>query len=427
MKLTPQQALERLMSTGMRKAKGVVPRLLDRVKSNRKDRLFLFGRGDTAIVAPADDTLPAQVAEFDFGSGVINPSARMLLNDYAREVKVVQDGGVDEKWVTPTAEPTDYIAPLMPEIMWHQHRPFNDNLDFVEVYPTKGLVERCLVGCTSTAVAQLVYYLAKRGWKRGCVATPPYTSDIIHGCQFEVTPEDARTSFDFANMLDNYTKRKGSQYVNVVSFTDEQGKAAADLCAHVGKAMQSKYSPAGSGQIEKYIADAMENKLHLGHVTIYKQGSKADASSTKYLDKVRESLAKGLPVVICGYTGTTSAASGHCFLAEGYRPTDDTFYINWGWGVGYNNGWFKMDNLKYYSKASDASFKFSFAKNFLILDACPSWLMDVNRDGRINMSDVTEVIDASIIGKYDPMADVNYDGKVDIKDADDITNKILGK
>ena len=427
MRLTSNQALERLMSTGMRKAKGKPLQLAQRVKSYRKDRLFVFEREGTAIVTPADDTIQPIVAEFDYELGCINPTAQLVLNDYAKEVKAIQEGEFDEPWTTPTAEPTDYIAPLMPEIMWHQHRPFNDNLDFVEVVPTKGLVERCLVGCTSTAVAQLVYYLGKRGWKRGCVATPPYTSQLIHGCQFEVTPEAARTSFDFANMLDNYTKRKGSQYVNVVSYTEEQGKAAADHCAHVGKAMQSKYSPAGSGQIEKYIADAMENKLHLGHVTIYKQGSKADASSTKYLDKVRESLAKGLPVVICGYTGTTSAASGHCFLCEGYRPSDDTYYINWGWGVGYNNGWFKMDNLKYYSKASDASFKFSFAKNFLILDACPSWLMDVNRDGRINMSDVTEVIDASIKGKYDPMADVNYDGKVDIDDAQAITNKILNR
>ena len=226
MRLTSNQALERLMSTGMRKAKGKPLQLAQRVKSYRKDRLFVFEREGTAIVTPADDTIQPIVAEFDYELGCINPTAQLVLNDYAKEVKAIQEGEFDEPWTTPTAEPTDYIAPLMPEIMWHQHRPFNDNLDFVEVVPTKGLVERCLVGCTSTAVAQLVYYLGKRGWKRGCVATPPYTSQLIHGCQFEVTPEAARTSFDFANMLDNYTKRKGSQYVNVVSYTEEQGKAA---------------------------------------------------------------------------------------------------------------------------------------------------------------------------------------------------------
>ena len=424
MRLTSNQALERLMyGTGMRKAKGEPLQLLDRVKSNRRDRLFIFGRGDTAIVAPADDQLPAQVAEFDFGSGIINPSAQLLMDDYAMVAKAVQDGEIDE--CPPlAASPDGYVAPLMPEIYWHQHTPFNDRLELVEVVPTKGLVEKCIAGCPATAVAQLVYYMGKRGWKRGCVATPAYVSQTFKGYQFDVPGENARQSFDFDNILDVYTRRSGAKYVPVVSYTDEQAMAAADLVAHVGKAMSMKYSPTSSGQIDSIIADAMENKLHLGKVTMYKQGSKADASSTKYLEKVRESLAYGMPVVICGYTGTTSSASGHCFLTDGYRPSDDTYHINWGWGKGFNNGWFSMSLLSYVKKES--SYNYSFAKTFLVIDK-PSWTMDVNRDGYINMSDVTQVIDASISGKYDPMADVNYDGKVDMEDAQAITNKILGK
>lgn len=423
MKLTPEQALERLMSTGMRKAKGEPLQLLDRVKSNRKDRLFIFGRGDTAIVAPADDTLPAQVAEFDFGSGIINPSAQLLMDDYAMVAKAVQDGEIDE--CPPLAASLDgYVAPLMPEIYWHQHTPFNDRLEFVEVVPTKGLIEKCIAGCPATAVAQLMYYMFKRGWKRGCVATPAYVSQTFKGYQFDVPGENARQSFDFDNILDVYTRRSGAKYVPVVSYTDEQARAAADLVAHVGKAMSMKYSPTSSGQIDSIIADAMENKLHLGKVTMYKQGSKADASSTKYLEKVRESLAYGMPVVICGYTGTTSSASGHCFLTDGYRPSDDTYHINWGWGKGYNNGWFSMSLLSYVKKES--SYNYSFAKTFLVIDK-PSWLMDVNRDGYINMSDVTKVINAGNSGEYVPQADVNYDGKVDMEDSQEIINTILGK
>lgn len=427
MRLTSNQALERLMyeGTGMRRAKGEAPRLLDRVKSNRRDRLFIFGRGETAIVAPADDQLPAQVAEFDFGEGVINPSARLLLNDYAREVKVVQDGGFDEPWVTPTASPDVYVAPMFPEIMWHQHQPFNDNLEFVEYKPTKGLVEKCIVGCPATAVSQLVLYFAKKGWKRGCTALPKYTSKAINGYRFYVTAEEARQSFDFDNILDIYTRKTtSSKFVNVVTFSEEQAKAAAELVAYVAKSMQTMFSPTGSGQNPDLIADAMENKLHLGHVTIYKQTSKTDATSTLYLDKVKEALVNGIPVVICGWNSKNTGA--HCFLAEGYRPSDDTYYINWGWGKGFNNGWFKMSLLSYLKK--EESFNYSFQKAFLVLDKKPSWIMDVNRDGRINMSDVTDVIDVANSGKYDPMADVNYDGKVDIRDADDIIHKkIMGK
>lgn len=427
MKLNASQALERLMceGTGMRKAKGLPPRLLDRVKSKRKDRLFIFGRGGEAIVTPADDTIQPILAEFDYELGCINPTAQLVLNDYAKEIKAIQEGEVEvEPLVTPMADPDIYVAPMFPEIMWHQHRPFNDNLDFVEVYPTKGLVEKSIVGCPATAVSQLVYYFGKKGWKRGCTATPAYTSKAINGYRFYVTAEGARTSFDFANILDIYTKKStSSKFVNVVTFTEEQAKAAADLVAHVAKSMQTMFSPTGSGQNPDLIADAMENKLHLGHVTIYKQPSLTDATDTLYLDKVKEALVKGIPVVICGWNLANTGA--HCFLCEGYRPKDDTYYINWGWGKGFNNGWFKMSLLSYLKK--EESFNYSFQKAFLVLDKKPSWIMDVNRDGRINMSDVTEVINASNKGGYEPLADVNYDGKVDIKDADDITNKILGK
>ncbi|MBQ6227783.1 MAG: hypothetical protein IJK08_04365, partial [Prevotella sp.] len=90
MRLTPQQALERLQGTGMRRARGKTLRLLRSVKSSRRDRLFVFGRGDSAIVAPADDALQPVVAEFDMESGVINPAAQLMLDDYARAVAMVQ-------------------------------------------------------------------------------------------------------------------------------------------------------------------------------------------------------------------------------------------------------------------------------------------------------------------------------------------------
>lgn len=425
MRLNDKQALERLMSqSGMtKKAKGKPPVLLDRIKTYKKDRLFIFGKDDTAIVAPADDSVQPILAEFDYGLGAINPTAQLVLKDYAKEIKVIQDGGIDEEFVAPTASPDVYVAPMFPEIMWHQHEPFNDNLEFVEYKPTKGLVEKCIVGCPATALAQLMYYFSKMGWKRGCLAAPAYTSKAIHGYRFYVTAEQARQSFDFDNMLDIYTRKSSSKYVNVVTFTEEQGKAAADLCSHVGKAMQMMYSPSGSGQMPDLIADAMENKLHLGHVTIYKQAFSEGESSTLYLDKVKEALVDGIPVVICGWNkGNTGA---HCFLAEGYRPSDDTYYINWGWGKGFNNGFFKMSLLSYAKK--EESFNFSFQKTFLILDKKPSWAMDVNRDGKINMSDVTKIISNANKVENDPQCDVNYDGTVNMKDSQEVINKILGK
>ncbi len=422
MRLTPTQALERIQGSGMaRKAKGKPMQLLRSVKSSRKDRLYVFGREETAIVAPADDAIQPIVAEFDMDSGVINPAAQLMLNDYAKVVASVQRCGAR----VPTASPYEYVAPLLGDIAWHQHEPFNDNLVFVEYKPTSGIEEKCIVGCPATAVSMLLYYWGKKGKTRGCVATPAYLSKSMGGYRFRVTKEDARTSFDFGNMLDVYTKRKSAKYVQVVSYTPEQAKAVADLCAHVGKAMQSYYSPTGSGQWPAQVVEAIEQKLHLGKVNLYEQPTTADQYDETYLDKVRESLNKGIPVLVCGYTGKQANASGHWFICDGYNSSNDTYHINWGWGLGFNNGWFAMSLLSYLKK--ETSFNFSFRKTFVVWDDVPPLLMDVNGDGRINMSDVTKVINTSISGEYVPNADVNYDGKVDKKDSQQIINTILGK
>ena len=421
MRLTPQQALERLQGTGMRRARGKTLRLLRSVKSSRRDRLFVFGRGDSAIVAPADDALQPVVAEFDMESGVINPAAQLMLDDYARAVAMVQSGGAR----VPTAEPGVYIAPMLGDIAWHQHEPFNDKLEFVEYKPTSGIVEKCIVGCPATAVSMLLYYWAKQGKARGCTATAAYTSKSMGGYRFRVTKEDARQAFDFGNMLDVYTKRKSAKYVDVVSYTKEQAQAVADLCAHVGKAMQSYYSPTGSGQWPAQVVEAIEQRLHLGKVTLYEQPTSADQYDEVYLDKVKESLMKGIPVLVCGYTGKQATAEGHWFVCDGYNPSSDTYHINWGWGLGFNNGWFAMSLLSYLKK--ETSFNFSFKKTFVVWDEEPSLLFDVNGDGRINMSDVTKVINTSISGENNPPCDVNYDGEVDNADAQDIIDTILGR
>ena len=418
MRLTPDQARRRLrpQGSGMR-SKAMPLVFLRSVKSGRKDRAYLFGDGERSVIAPANDLLPARLAEFEGHD--LNPAAELMLKDYARAIKAIQDDGV----AVPTAEPTgQYVAPILGAIAWHQHEPFNDNLSFVEYKPTPGITEKCIVGCPATAVAQLIYYWAKQGKARGCTATKAYTSKAIDGYRFKVPAEPARTSFDFANMLDVYTKRKSTGYVDVVKYNPEQAKAVADLCAHIGKAMQMYYAPTGSGQYPAAVVSAIEQYLHLGDVTQYSQPTTADADDTLYLDKVRESLYKGVPVIVCGYTSKKVSASGHWFLVDGYRPSDDMYHVNWGWGPNFNNGWFAMSLLSYLKKES--SFNFSFQKTFIVFSDVPSIYMDVNNDGKINMSDVTKVLTDKT---GNPMHDVNYDGEVGQADAEAIINKVLNK
>lgn len=54
-------------------------------------------------------------------------------------------------------------------------------------------------------------------------------------------------------------------------------------------------------------------------------------------------------------------------------------------------------------------------------------LGDANRDGVVNITDVTTAVDAQIKGKFDEASDVNSDGVVDGQDIKHIVNKILGE
>ena len=139
-------------------------------------------------------------------------------------------------------------------------------------------------------------------------------------------------------------------------------------------------------------------------------------TSGTFKSEIIEELMKGHPVVMCG----SSEESGcHAFVCDGYRSTDDLFHFNWGYN-GNGDGWFALTAL------TPDDMDFTSKKN-AIVGLTPSWLGDVNGDGRINMSDVTEIIDTSIKGEYNSKADVNSDGKVDNEDAKAVIDRILGK
>ena len=50
---------------------------------------------------------------------------------------------------------------------------------------------------------------------------------------------------------------------------------------------------------------------------------------------------------------------------------------------------------------------------------------DVNGDGEVNISDVSDIIDVILSGNYSPMSDVNGDGEINITDINAVIDAIL--
>lgn len=399
--LTPQQALERLESqSGMRRVKGESPSLS--LSMTIHGRLYAFSGGGRTIIAPNDDRLPAVLADCDTipVRSKKSPELAWWLKEYANEMaSLPKDTGVRKVNAIHLAAPAEpvIIEPMLGGIQWGQKIPWCNNLK----YPLNGKTYYCYVGCLATAISQVLYHWYKRGVRRGCPPTKAYTTKTN---KYEVKALPGIAMFDWENMTDGApTSSKGK-------------KAVALLCQYVSAALEMDYTPYWSAAKMAKAAPVLRDFFAMGDA---KRLEARYMASGKFKAEIIAELQKGHPVVMCG----SSEESGcHAFVCDGYRSTDDLFHFNWGY-TGKGDGWFALTALT--PKTPD-DMDFTSNKN-AIVGLTPTYLGDVNGDGRINMSDVTEIIDASIKGEYNPKADVNSDGKVDIEDTNKVINHIIGK
>lgn len=394
--ITSDQALERISSqSGMRRAKGTPLQLSMTIHG----RLYAFSGGGRTIIAPNDDRLPAVLVDCSTipVRSKKSPELAWWLKEYADEMaSLKEDTGVRRVQAIHHVPSTEQliIEPMLGNIKWGQRGPWWNNLK----YPLNGKTYYCYVGCLATAISQLLFHWYQRGVKRGCPPTKAYTTKTN---KYEVKALPGISMFDWESMTGGTpTTSKGK-------------KAVAQLCQYVSAALEMDYTPNWSSAKMAKAAPVLRDYFGMGDA---KRLEARYMTSGTFKSEIIEELMKGHPVVMCG----SSEESGcHAFVCDGYRSTDDLFHFNWGYN-GNGDGWFALTAL------TPDDMDFTSKKN-AIVGLTPSYLGDVNGDGHINMSDVTEIIDTSIKGEYNSKADVNSDGKVDIDDANKVINHIIGK
>lgn len=406
-RITPQEALQRVSSAemqGMRlmaskTKKSVITEYVRDVGSN----VYLFRRGKEGLVLPAfDEVVPvlgdAEQADF---SVQLPPHIQSWLSGYAEEMDlwenrlIVYDDDGNEI-VAPAdgeeqgAEAKQDIAAMI-KTSWAQTAPYNCKLPVVDG-------KTCLVGCPAVTLGQLMYYWAKRGYRRGCTATQQYrygTDGVI------VKALSPVTVFDYGNMSTGKPT------------TAVQKEAVGTLLEYCGKALLMRYGVASSGVSPGTYLPLVQSRLRMGKAkTIY-----ADkVGEAAFADAIYAELAKGNPVAMGGY----HANGGHSFICDGYRVKDNKFHFNWGWGKLYD-GYYAMTALNPTSVNT-----YNLDKAAYIFR--PEYILgDANRDGKVNITDVMTAVDDVLAGKFDEAADINSDGKVTVADSQLIVNKVLGK
>lgn len=321
------------------------------------------------------------------------PALNYWLLGYAKEVKWYQEEGRKTAQIlkAPSAAKAAaapiLIEPLLGDIKWGQGAPYNNRIRLTN--PTTGKKDPCYTGCVATAMAMVLYYWSKRGRKRGCKATPAYTTTTK---KYPVAALPSIAMFDYKHMTD------------AKPTTTVSKAAVAELMEYCGKAVYMDYTNS--------VSWALITKMMSGLKTLMNVPSERVecryVTTPKFKARIIADLQAGCPVIMFG--------GGHCFVCDGYDSSTDLFHFNWGWN-GLCNGWFAMTALNPDDKNYNAS------KN-AIVGICPSILGDVNGDGKINMADVSASIKAQ--KEYDIAADVNFDGKVDGEDSQLIIGHILG-
>lgn len=388
------QSVHRLMTVPGIK---VQPIELVREIGETDGNVYLLRKGQVSMIAPGDDTLPPVIGESEDADFTIDlpPSLEEWLYGYSREIDWMQRFGDVEAAPEKAAEAAvaEDIAALI-KTKWNQTAPWNQNLTF------EG--KKCYVGCVPIAIGQLLYYWAKKGYRRGCTASEAY---ITKTNLYEVGALPPVTSFDFDHMVTGKPTTAAAK------------KAVADMLEKIGKAVHADYKPTATGVRHADSDPRLTTCFRLGSKITRIYASKMGVPA--FCERIRKELGEGRPVLMTG--SNSGGSSTHAFLCDGYRAGDDKFHFNWGWGGTYD-GYYKMTALK-----PSSTRNYSYYKS-AVVNVQPEYILgDVNHDGSVDVSDVLGAVDDMLDGKYQEEADVNYDGKVDGEDVKAVVNHILGK
>lgn len=307
------------------------------------------------------------------------------------------------------------VAPLI-KTKWGQNEPFRYMCPFLNYEPDLSKYGIYLpdtthnaVGCGPAAMAQYMYFYRFPDHGKGSrsVVVKYDQSNVTLTVDFETA------TYDWDNMLEDYSG----------GYTDQQGEAVAQLCYHAAVAAQTNWTRLGGGTFDENILNAMIE--HFGYNDSARVLNRPLYDDVTWVEMIYESLSKGHPVLYSGkdINFEVGLLVGHNFIIDGYDE-NGLVHVNWGWH-GQQDG--------YYDIATLTVGKLSFDDwQGMYVDLYPDGDVlrgDVDGDGRVNISDVTELIDYLLSGNSSGVnlaaADVDGDGSVTISDVTELIDLLL--
>ena len=306
---------------------------IEQVGDNPFEQMFIFhvnGNEGFVIVAADDRAYPILGYGTDNVAGEMGPETRFWLGQYEREIEALAAGTVRND----DAMLADYIAREWNSLLagtWHQPKSGNmvpallatrwNQSPYYNYYCPAG----CPAGCVATAMAQVMKY-----WNYPVKGTGNAAYNTVHGM---LSANFDTTYYDWDNMPNSLSSSSTMQEIHAV----------AELCYHVGVAVEMDYAIEGSGaSLVGYgygASGARALRSYFGYSPNLNGLYKSSYTDAEWIQLLKDELDAGRPVLYAGYDNS----AGHAFVFDGYNSSSQ-FHVNWGWGGSYN-GFYAMGAL----------------------------------------------------------------------------------
>ena len=385
-------------------------------------------QGGGWVIIAGDDRAKQVLAYGDKGNIDMNNlpgNMKGYLNTYKEQIEEMQSykGQVIAK---KSIQRNTVVEPML-KSTWGQDEPMDRMCPMVSG-------ELAAVGCGPLAMAQIMYY-----WKYP-TQNQGLDQYFIYG--LGTIPALPATTFDYNLMLDSYTiYNPTTGGVSLGTYTDEQANEVAKLCRYCGQACEVRYN-SSSGSYTYDQRDAFkimgytntDVKL-IGIDPSYYCDNNNKYSQDEWIDLIYAELEAGRPIPY----HNVDFVDGHAWVLDGV-DADGKFHMNWGWYERYN-GWFEFGAFTVYPNGE--TWNFNGSGNEMVVNVYPydgyvipgdeptSIRGDVNKDGAVNIADVTRLIDYLLsqdaTGIDLDAANCNQDEGVNIADVTKLIDYLLSQ
>lgn len=313
--------------------------------------IYIFNRDGGGYVVVSGDDRTFDILGYSYTGKIdvdnMPANMRAWLENYSVAISNLPDDVVPCRSEAQDVKPS--IEPCL-KTEWNQGEPFNRTAPLL--YYTEDEVDKCeraVTGCSSTALAQVMYYY--RYPDAVLVNLEGYDDKAyINGDEvpYSVAAVEAGTPIEWEKMLTSYdTYNK--------NYTEEQADAVARLMQYIGTACHSMYGLSTATSITKEV----ECMYMFGYKDAHLVSREDYGDYQEWVNRVYEEI-KAVGVVPFG--GSTSSGGGHSFVIDGYE--NDCFHVNWGWG-GYCDGYFRLDVMNPYESSESQNKWYSEGQTFI--------------------------------------------------------------